>query len=563
MNPVQLRRDVGGWQVRWNEAVAASARVQGHWPDRTVAQFARVLVATCPDRVVLVEGERSRTCAEIFGAAARLATYLVSQGLKPGDVISFQLPNWWEASVIDIAAALIGVVVNPIVPINRDAEVTYMLNESATRVYFAPAEFRRYNYEAMFQRITPGLVRPPQFVVMRGQSATGASFDEIVASCEPLTRVTQVDANAVKLLMYTSGTTGRPKGVLHSHNSIHADGVKMKPAMGLVDGDVSFCPSPVTHISGYLWGLNMPWAGHLPAVLLDVWDPERAFDLIVQHRCAFSVGATPFLQDLMTVARRRQAQLPAMKSYMCGGASVPPSLIYEAAERMPNCIPYRTFGATESPTMTGPPHQRCDMAMAAETDGRIHGAEVRIVDLVTGSPVPDGQDGEILVRESSMAQGYARPEDNAEAYDADGFFRMGDIGRIVHADHLVCTGRKKDLIIRSGENISAREIEDVIYRSDRVAEVAVVSMPSARTGEAICAFVVPRSGAVIAYEDVVGWIRDVGLARQKTPEHLELVTELPKTLSGKVRKDLLRERARALFAASAGPHATRTQQSSN
>jgi acyl-CoA synthetase (AMP-forming)/AMP-acid ligase II len=544
MSAVSLIRDVGGWQLRWNEAVARAARAGGDWPDRTVADFARESAASRGDEVVIVDGAQAKTRAEVFGAATRLAAYFIGLGLRPGNVISFQLPNWWEASVIDVAAALAGVVVNPIVPINRDAEVTYMLKESATRVFFVPAGFRRFDYPAMFERIRHSLDRPPRLVTVRGHVSGGDSFGDIVATCEPVTGGTRVDPNAVKLLMYTSGTTGRPKGVLHSHNSIHADGVKMKPAMALRDGDWTFCPSPVTHVSGYLWGLNMPWAGNLPAVLLDVWEPERAFDLIVEHGCAFSVGATPFLQDLMTVARRRQAQLPSMKSFMCGGASVPPALIYEASERMPNCIPYRTFGATESPTMCGPPAGRNQIALAAETDGRLLRAEVRIVDVVTGRPVEPGGEGEILVREPSMALGYARAEDNDDAYDEDGFFRMGDLGRLVHGDHLVCTGRKKDLIIRAGENISAREIEDVLYRSESVAEVAVVSMPSKRTGEAICAFIVPRPGATITLDDVTGLVRAAGLARQKTPEHLEVVPELPKTLSGKVRKDLLRERAK-------------------
>lgn len=541
MSAVELREDVGGWVVRWNPSLARAARANGDWPDRTVAEFARDSAASRADEVVLVDGTESLTRGRVYDTAARLAAYFSGLGLCAGDVVSFQLPNWWETSVIDIAAAMTGVVVNPIVPINRDAEVTYMLNESATRVFFAPTEFRRYDYAAMFERIRPALRKPPQLVTVRGRAAAGSELADILRNCESLASAAPVDPDAVKLLMYTSGTTGRPKGVLHSHNSIHADGIKMKPAMGLVDGDLTFCPSPVTHISGYLWGLNAPWALDLPTVLLDVWEPARAFDLIRQHHCAFSVGATPFLQDLMGVARERQAELPSMKAFMCGGASVPPALIREAAQRMPNCIPYRTFGATESPTMCGPPLRRQDLELAAETDGRLLRAEVRIVDLATGAPVADGEEGEILVREPSMALGYARAEDNVDAYDAEGFFRMGDLGRLMHGDHLICTGRKKDLIIRAGENISAREIEDVIYRSDAVAEVAVVSMPSARTGEAICAFIVPRPGASVELEDVAGWIRDAGLARQKTPEHLELVQELPKTPSGKVRKDLLRE----------------------
>ena len=379
---------------------------------------------------------------------------------------------------------------------------------------------------------------------MRAEAGQFQSFEQVLEESNALPAPLAIDPNAVKLLLYTSGTTGRPKGVLHSHNTIHADSRKMQPALQLSEEDTIFCPSPVTHISGYLWALNMPWSGNMRAVMLDVWEPDRAFDLMARYQCAFMVGATPFLQDLVAAAKRGGRSLPHLKSYMCGGASVPPSLIYEAAELFPNCIPWRTFGATESPTMTGPPQTRRDLRWAAETDGRLHRAEVRIVDIATGELCAEGEEGEILVREPSMALGYARAEDNAQAYDADGYFRTGDIGKIVEVDHIVCTGRKKDLIIRSGENISAKEVEDVIYRSPKVAETAVVAMPSRKTGEAVCAFIVTRDGATIDVGEIAEMVAKAGLARQKAPVHVQLVSELPKTPSGKVRKDQLRQQAR-------------------
>ena len=320
----------------------------------------------------------------------------------------------------------------------------------------------------------------------------------------------------------------------------------MAPAMGLTAEDVIFCPSPITHISGDLWALNMPWCGDMPAVMVDTWEPARAFELMRLHRCSFMVGATPFLQDLLAAAKSRGQSLPDLKSYLCGGAAVPPGLIYVAAELFPNCIPWRTFGATEAPTLTAPPPSRAGLRLAAETAGRLYRAEARVVDIATGARLGPGEEGEILVREPSMALGYARPEDNEGSYDEDGFFRMGDLVRIVETDHLLCTGRKKDLIIRSGENISPKEIEDVLHRSAKVAEAAVVSMPSPRTGEAICAFVVPRPGATLDLAEVGALVQAAGLARQKTPERLELVAELPKNPAGKVRKDRLRELARTL-----------------
>jgi acyl-CoA synthetase (AMP-forming)/AMP-acid ligase II len=543
MTQVESRRDAGGWAVRWNPAVAKRAAAGGDWPNRTVAQFAQQRAVHSPNRVLLIDGELELTCGDLYQRARRLAGYFVSIGLNSGDVVSFQLPNWWEASVIDIAASMIGVVLNPIVPINRDAEVTYMLNESRSRVMFVPGVFRMYDYAAMLRRILPALNSAPRVVVVRAGAGEFEAFGSIEASRAVETPL-PIDPNAVKLLLYTSGTTGRPKGVLHSHNSIHADSTKMKAAMHLTDDDTLFCPSPVTHISGYLWALNMPWYGNMRAVMQDIWDPDAAFELMARHECAFMVGATPFLQGLVQAAKKRGHTLPRLKYFMCGGASVPPSLIYEAAELFPNCIPWRTFGATESPTMTGPPATRRDLRLAAETDGRLNRAEVRVVDIATGVPRAEGEEGEILVREPSMALGYARAEDNEGAYDADGYFRTGDIGKIVDVDHIVCTGRKKDLIIRSGENISAKEVEDAIYRSPRVIDVAVVSMPSRRTGEAICAFIVTRPGDTISLAEVSAMVWNAGLARQKAPVHIELIAELPKTPSGKVRKDLLRERAR-------------------
>jgi len=539
----EFRSDPGGWLVRWNDTLARRWRASGDWTDRTVVSYATERLQREPDRVLIVEGEIELTVRDLYKKAQRLAGWFVQLGLSPGDVVSFQLPNWWEAAVIDLAACMTGVVVNPIVAINRDAEVTYMLNESRSRVIFVPQVFRRHDYTEMLRRITPALSAPPRVVVLRGEAGEFESFDAVLRAAPPLESPRAVDPDAVKLLMYTSGTTGRPKGVLHSHNSILADCVKMKPVMQLEAPDRVFCPSPLTHVTGYLWVLTMPWYGGLTAVTMDTWNPGQAFELLQRHACALMLGATPFLQDLLAIVRDTGQTLPSLRYYLCGGAAVPPSLIYEAADRFPNCIPWRNFGATEATTMTCCPRSRADIRFGAETDGRLYRAEVKIVGLDSGLEVRPDEEGEIHVREPSMALGYARVEDNDGAYDDDGFFLMGDLGKLIDDDHLVCTGRKKDLIIRSGENISAKEIEDVLFRSSRIVEAAVVAMPSRKTGEAICAFIVPAPGEQIDLASVDAMMRAAGLARQKTPEHVQVVDALPKTASGKVRKDVLRSMA--------------------
>ena len=537
---ITLRRDISGFTVRWNEQLATQARATGEWPGRTVAEWARQRYLEHPERIQLVDDGQALSCRALYEAAQALAGYFVEVGLAPGNVVSFQLPNWWEANVINLACAMCGLVVNPIVPINRDAEVTHILNSSGSRMLFIPEQFRKFNYREMLERISPELTGQVQVILVRSAAELSNSFERLLQHSPPLAEPLPVDPDAVKLLMYTSGTTGRPKGVLHSHNTVHADGMKMAPALGLTSADCTFSPSPITHVSGYLWVLNMPWLADIPAVTIDTWNAERALHLLKQHRCSFMLGATPFLRDLVNAARQQNESLPALRQYLCGGAAVPPTLIYEAADTFENCIPWRNFGATEAMTMTRGPSSRLDLKMGAETDGRLHQCQVKIVDLVTGEPVPPGEEGEILVKEASMALGYANPEDNLGAYDEDGFFRMGDIGRIVFGDHVLVTGRKKDIIIRSGENISAKEIEDALLTCDDILDAAVVSKPSPVTGEAICAFLVARGQHSFNLEQVTRVIAAAGLARQKTPEHIIMLSALPKTASGKVRKDQLR-----------------------
>jgi acyl-CoA synthetase (AMP-forming)/AMP-acid ligase II len=547
VNDIEFLTDAGGWRTRWSRANAAAAARDNLWPDKTIADLAFEKVRNDPDRILIFDGNRGLSAGELLETAHRLASRLSARGLKAGDVISFQLPNWWEASVINLAAAIGGLVVNPIVPINRDGELVHMLGAARSRFVFVPAVFRGYDYATMMKRVCAVLPDPPTVVVVRGAPGGFVGFDELVAA-GPLIEPRAIDPNAVKLLMYTSGTTGRPKAVLHSHNSIHADGVKMYRTMALDDSSVSFCGSPLTHVSGYLWILNMPWLRGVPAVSLEQWQIAAAFDLLKQHECTVMIGATPFLQDLVEHVEQTGETLPRLTQYICGGAAVPPTLIYRAIQALPKCIAWRTFGATETTTLTCGPASRADARLGAETDGKLCGVEAKVVDIVTGFPVPAGTEGELCVRGPGMMVGYADAQDNESAFDADGFFRMGDLVRLVEGDHIVCTGRTKDLIIRAGENISAKEIEDVLTASGQVAEAAVVAMPSSRTGEAICAFIIPRDGCSIDFGTVTALFVQAGLARQKTPEHVEILTELPKTPAGKVRKDELRR-----IAASRGP----------
>ncbi|GEO01537.1 cyclohexanecarboxylate-CoA ligase [Novosphingobium sediminis] len=544
---ITYRAMPGGWKVRWDEDRATRARAAGVWPDRTIADMAADLAARSPERLHMIDGDHAITVGEVHALASRLAGAFITAGLAPGDTIAFQLPNWWEAAVINLAAAMTGLVVNPIVPINRDTEVRLMLQTSRAKVVFIPGEFRGFDHAAMLDRVLPSLDMAPTVVVVRAEKGRFATFDDLLTA-PPLAVVREVDPDAVKLLMFTSGTTGRPKAVLHSHNTLHADSVRMAAAMAVTADDTIFCPSPITHVSGYLWALNMPWVTGAPVVSLDTWKAGAGFELLRHHRCTVMLGATPFLRDIVDEIEARGETLPDLRNYICGGAAVPPALIQRAAEVLPNCIPWRTFGATETTTITRGPETRADLRLGAESDGRLYGVDVRLKDPVSLAERGLDEEGELWVRGPGVTLGYADPADNDAAFDADGYFRMGDLVRIVEGDHIVCTGRVKDLIIRAGENISAKEIEDVLLASPLIAEAAVVAMPSARTGEAICAFIVAATGALLTREDIDTVMAAALLARQKMPEHVEFVTDLPKTAAGKVRKDDLRARAAAIAA---------------
>jgi acyl-CoA synthetase (AMP-forming)/AMP-acid ligase II len=347
------------------------------------------------------------------------------------------------------------------------------------------------------------------------------------------------------MVMYTSGTTGRPKGVLHTHHTFDYRVRSMGEAYEIAPSDVVFMPSPVTHITGAFWAFDMPWVRGCSSLLVDVWSPDEAIGLIERAGCTVSGGATPFLQQLLDLGKLRPRALASLRLFFCGGTTVSPDLIRAASAAFPNCLFFRAYGSTELTLAAVGIRSREQADMGADTDGEIiEPTELRLVDPVTEAPVADGEEGEILGRGPELCAGYLHPQDNEAAFDAEGFFRTGDLGRRVHGNYLVITGRKKDIIIRSGENISPKEVEDALFNHPAVAEVAIVAMPSKATGECGCAFVIAREP--IDLPEIRRFLTTAGLAKQKFPEHLVLVNELPRVPSGKVRKDELRRRARDL-----------------
>ena len=545
-----MRNDVSGWITRYSDEEIRHYKRTGAWKDQTLADCARRQAERAPGRTAVVEGERSASFGALLAEARQLAGAFSVMGLRPGDVVSYQLPNWTETMVINIAACLTGLVVNPIVPIYRESEVRYILADCRSRVLFIPERFRNFDYPAMAARLRPQLPALQDVVVVRGTADACRRYDELLAYGQGESTVERrVDADAVKLVLYTSGTTGNPKGVLHSHNTIMAEIDAVIDFWGIHERDVVLMPSPVTHVTGYLYALELAFAAGIKVVFMERWNVAEAVDLIARHGVSFSVGATPFLKELIAEVETRKLGLPSLRRFMSGGAPVPPEVIHRANQVLPDCMAFRVYGSTEAPTVTLGIRGRDEAELGAVTDGRIVNHKVRLCDPQTGLPVGPDQEGEICTRGPEMMLGYTDPQQTRESFDADGYFHTGDLGYYVDGDYLCVSGRKKDLIIRGGENLSPKEIEDVLHRHPDILEVAIVAMPHERLGEGVCACVIARDGRKLDVPTLAAWLELAGLARQKFPERVELMNELPRTASGKVQKNLLRDTIAAKLAA--------------
>lgn len=543
--------------TRWREAKERASHLQKYkgssvWCDETIGQMAKRLAEEKPDTSVFPNIDGDWSYKRIYEDALALARGLNKAGVKPDDVISFQTPNWPEAAIINVAAALGGFVISPIVIIYRHAEVRHMLQDSRSKVMFICESFNKYDFAGMMEDIRSEC--PDLLHVSHVRSDKPGNLQEMIDAGRDLDTVLQTpDPDDVKLLLYTSGTTGRPKAVLHSHNTLARASFCARDHWGMEPGAHILMPSPVSHVSGYANGLELPFLCDTRTVLMESWNAEKAVELIETFGVAGTVAATPFLQELSRLSEEKGTNLPSLKYFACGGAAVPSEIVYSANRQFAETCCFRVFGSSEAPLVTLGYQGEANADLAATTDGEAVDYEIRIVDDNGDAIAPnaDGEvlDGEIEVRGPAMMIGYADAGDTAGAITPDGFFKTGDIGFINSKGALCISGRKKDLIIRGGENISAKEIEDVLHLSAAVQEAAVVSMPHERLGEGVCAFVILTDTAPEDPDDVIEKLleqmAESGLAKQKRPEKFIFVDDFPRTASGKIRKDMLREKAKA------------------
>lgn len=525
-------------RARHDAAHASEAYRRGLWVHTTLADSLRAAAEASPQRTVLVDKDVRLDCATLSAQAGALAAALLER-MPTGSVVSFMLPNWHETAVIYLAATLAGMVVNPILPSLRDHDLRFILEDAGTAMIFVPRRHGGHDYAAMLERVTAAMNPAPEVVVLRGSEAgPHARYPDLLGPARGAGTLPALDPDAVRMILYTSGTTSRPKGVLHTHNSLHALICQLRDHWSIDQGDTFLVPSPVAHIGGSIYAFECPLLLGTTAILMDRWDPAQAVALMNTERCTHMAGATPFLQQLLPAAEGAGTRLPDLKVFICGGASVPPSLIRRAAQYFERAAVTRVYGCTEVPVATVGAPRPDEAERAADTDGRAGIAEIKL-DAHESAPAGDG---EICVRGPQMLVGYRHPED--DSFDAAGFFHTGDLGRWVTAGrdekYLVVTGRAKDVIIRSGENISAKEVEDLLADHPDIAEIAVVGLPDERTGERACAVIVPAGTERPDVASLLALLVSKGVAKFKAPEQVVVTDALPKNDAGKVLKHRIR-----------------------
>ena len=341
----------------------------------TLAEALHEAAADTPDRVLVCDDATALTAAQLLDRATALA-HALSRRMPTGSVVSFAVPNWHEACVIYLGATLAGMVVNPILPSLRDHELGFILADADSRAIFIPQAFAGHDYAAMLERVVAASARPPEVVVVRGEAGEHTAFADLLG--EPHGgALPDLDPAATRMILYTSGTTGRPKGVMHSHESLAALIAQLGEYWRIDPGDTFLVPSPIAHIGGSIYSFECPLLLGTRAVLMPRWDADTAVTLMLEHRCTHMAGATPFLEGLLAAAERAGTRLPDLKVFICGGASVPPSLVRRATQFFAAAEVSRVYGSTEVPVTTI--GALGDVDRGAETDGRPGIADIQIV----------------------------------------------------------------------------------------------------------------------------------------------------------------------------------------
>jgi cyclohexanecarboxylate-CoA ligase len=519
----------------------------GEWPHPSLSTVLRRRAAETPDRVYFIEGSRhggrTFTFRDLDRRADRMAVALGRLGIGTGDVVAWQLPNWIEAPALAAAIDRVGAVSNPILTIYRERELGFACRRTGTKALVVPGEYRGTDHRELAAAVQADSPALEHVLTVRADPAAGQRALEALEDdpTEPLPPG-GLGPHDVSAVFFTSGTTSDPKGVLHTPSTLGAVHRFHAMLLGGSADDRGLLQFPLTHIGGLVMFVLIPIANGSSLVCMDGFDPALAIELIERHGVTSAGGPPAVVQAMFACPAFTTEKMRSVRWVGAGAADVSPELMRTIGERM-DAIAYRSYGLTECPMLTS--GRRDDPeAVRYETDGRpVPGADVRIVD-DAGRRVGAGVEGEIEAFGTQLCVGYLDPAMN-DAFTTDGWLRTGDLAIQDASGAIRITGRRKDVIIRKGENLSAKGIEDELAEHPRIADVAVVGVPDAASGERVCACVVLRPGAeALDLDEVRAFMVARGVMKQKIPEQIDVLDVLPRNAMGKVRKDLLRARHR-------------------
>lgn len=529
--------------LTFNEQRRAAYRQQGLWGDASLADYWQQTARAMPDKIAVVDNHgASYTYSALDHAASCLANWMLAKGIESGDRIAFQLPGWCEFTVIYLACLKIGAVSVPLLPSWREAELVWVLNKCQAKMFFAPTLFKQTRPVDLILPLQNQLPQLQQIVgVDKLAPATSSlSLSQIIADNTSLTTAITTHGDELAAVLFTSGTEGLPKGVMLTHNNILASERAYCARLNLTWQDVFMMPAPLGHATGFLHGVTAPFLIGARSVLLDIFTPDACLALLEQQRCTCMLGATPFVYDLLNVLEKQPADLSALRFFLCGGTTIPKKVARECQQRGIKLL--SVYGSTESS-----PHAVVNLddplSRFMHTEGyAAAGVEIKVVDDARKT-LPPGCEGEEASRGPNVFMGYFdEPELTARALDEEGWYYSGDLCRMDEAGYIKITGRKKDIIVRGGENISSREVEDILLQHPKIHDACVVAMPDERLGERSCAYVVLKAPHhSLSLEEVVAFFSRKRVAKYKYPEHIVVIEKLPRTASGKIQKFLLRK----------------------
>ena len=522
-------------------------KAAGLWRDETIDTYFQRALRNCPDKLAVVAYRDGQPAAvrlsyrELDARTDRIARGLVALGVGRGDVVSFQLPNRWEFVALALACARIGAAANPVMPIFRQHELGYMLNFGESKVFIVPKTFRKFDHEAMARELLAKLPHLQHVVVVDGDGDD--SFERLLLRDDlPPLAGAGLAPDDVALLMYTSGTTGEPKGVMHTSNTLFSNLHAYTAAMELGASDIVLGASPMAHLIGYGYLAMLPLILNSTTVLQETWDAARALEIVRDEGVTFSMATAAFISDLCAAVEAGAPVSPQFTKFNCAGAPIPPVVIQRAWELMGLRV-CSAWGMTECGAVTITEPARA-LEKSGVSDGRlVPGVEAKIVG-ADRNELPDGETGSLLIRGASLFAGYLkRPQLNG--VDAEGWLDTGDLAFQDSEGYIRLNGRSKDIVIRGGENIPVVEIENLLYQHPAITTVAVVGYPDRRLGERICAFVSLKPGCTLTFAELTAYLDHQQVAKQYYPERLEIVDDLPRTPAGKLQKFKLRETAKA------------------